>query len=204
MHSYSDFEKAIQLKIYPIPAHHVKQHPQLTDISFVQQSPILAFLLQSYRKNQLCYFWTNNSSRLLDAGIRKWKAVDRPLLSKKHAAQWLKWAREHYCWTKEQWAKVIWSDECSVKKESDAKKRQCNREKYYPKNIRPKTRDGDISQIVWGCFKGDKLGPIALVDCTVNMMVLSTFSPTSSSLLSMLYFNKTILLVVFLKRQNNG
>jgi len=47
-------------------------------------------------------------------------------------------------------------------------RRQCNSEKYDPKNIRPKARDGDVFQMVWGCFVGKMLGPIALIDGTVN------------------------------------
>ena len=47
-------------------------------------------------------------------------------------------------------------------------RRQNKREKYDPKNIRPKARDGDISQMIWGCFVGKMLGPIAFINGTVN------------------------------------
>ena len=40
--------------------------------------------------------------RLREAGIRKWKAVKRPLLTVKHAKQRLNWAREHRHWSVEQ------------------------------------------------------------------------------------------------------
>jgi hypothetical protein len=87
--------------------------------------------------------------RLLENGIQKWKAVNCPLLTQKHAVQRLQWAREHQHWTREQWELVAWSDECAVKKNSDPRqmwvfRRQCNREKYDPKNIQPKARDGDV------------------------------------------------------------
>ena len=39
--------------------------------------------------------------RLREAGIRKWKAVKRALLTKKHAALRLEWAKAHRHWTKE-------------------------------------------------------------------------------------------------------
>jgi hypothetical protein len=111
--------------------------------------------------------------RLQDAGIRKWKAVKRPLLTKKHAAQRLKWAKEHRHWTREDWKKVAWSDECAVQKDSDTRavwvwRRQTSSEKYVSKNIRPKSRDGRISQMIWGCFMGDKLGPIVFIDGNIN------------------------------------
>ena len=113
---------------------------------------------------------------LLEAGIRKWKAVERPLLSKKHAAQRLQWAREHKSWTREDWERVAWSDECAVRKDSDPRqtyvfRRQNNREKYALKNIRPKVRNGGILQMVWACFVGTKLGPIAFIDGSVNTTV---------------------------------
>ena len=37
-----------------------------------------------------------------------------------------------------------------------------------PKNVRGKARDGDISQMIWACFVGNKLGPIAFINSTVN------------------------------------
>ena len=88
--------------------------------------------------------------RLREARIRKWKAVNRPLLTKKHMAQRLKWAREHQHWTREDWVKVAWSDECAVQKDSDPRqvwifRHQNDREKYVPKNIRGKKRDGCVS-----------------------------------------------------------
>jgi len=111
--------------------------------------------------------------RLREAGIRKWKAVKRALLTKKHAANRLSWAKEHQHWTVDNWRKVVWSDECAVQKDSDPRqlqvfRRQNKEEKYAIKNIQPKSRGGDISQMIWGCFVGDKLGPIAFVSGTVN------------------------------------
>lgn len=57
--------------------------------------------------------------RLKTAGIRKWKAVKRALLTQKHATNRLKWAKAHRHWTVEDWRKVAWSDECAVQKDSD-------------------------------------------------------------------------------------
>ena len=83
------------------------------------------------------------------------------------------WAKAHRHWTVEDWRKVLWSDECAVKKDSDPRKirvfrRQNKQEKYASKNIRGKSRDGDVSQMMWGCFLSNKLGPIAFIDGTVN------------------------------------
>ena len=59
--------------------------------------------------------------RLQTDGIRKWRAVKRALLTEKHAKNRLRWARKHQHWTAEDWAKVIWSDESAIKKNSDTR-----------------------------------------------------------------------------------
>ncbi len=74
---------------------------------------------------------------------------------------------------------MAWSDECAVQKDSDTHNvsvlgHQNNDEQYASKNIRGKTRDGEVSQIIWGCFVGDKLGPIAFIDGIVNTDVYMT------------------------------
>ena len=68
---------------------------------------------------------------------------------------------------------MIWSDESAIKKDSDTRmiwiwRRQNKREKYLPKNVVGKKRDGDISQMIWGCFAGNKLGPIVFIDESIK------------------------------------
>jgi len=45
---------------------------------------------------------------------------------------------------------------------------QTKEEKYAPKNVRGKARDGDVYQMIWGCFVGNKLGPIVFIDGTLT------------------------------------
>ena len=91
--------------------------------------------------------------RLRESGIRKRKALNRPLLSEKHAAKRRKWAREHQYWTINDWRKVAWSDECAVQHDCDIRKlwvsrRQTKNEKYALKNIRGKSKGGGISHMI--------------------------------------------------------
>ena len=110
---------------------------------------------------------------LCEAGIRKWKAVNRPLLTKQHAKKRLEWARAHRHWIVDNWRKVLWSDECSVAKDSDTRevwvfRRQNKHEKYLPQNIRGKSKSGNLSQMMWATFVSDKLGPIVFFQGNVN------------------------------------
>ena len=114
--------------------------------------------------------------QLCKKGIRKWRAVKRPFFTPKHAKQHLAWARAHQNWTVDDWKRIIWSDECPVQKDSKAPnnwvfRRQNKREKYAPRNVQMKAKYGNVSQLIWGCFVGDKLGPIVFFPSTVNQDV---------------------------------
>ena len=124
--------------------------------------------------------------------IRKWRAVKRPLLRKEHAAKRLQWAMMHQYKTREDWARIAWSDESAIQKDSARQqvwvfRHQNRQEKYALKNVRGKARDGDVSQMIWGCFVSNKLGPIAFIDGTVNSdvyidILLNNFLPYLNAL----------------------
>ena len=50
-------------------------------------------------------------------------------------------------------------------------RQQTKEEKYAPKNIRQKRNQDGVSVMIWGCFIGDRLGPIVFIDGTVNKEV---------------------------------
>src|SRR5205809_6263845 len=50
-------------------------------------------------------------------------------------------------------------------------RRQNKREKYAPRNVRTKSKDGNLSQMVWGCYVDDKHGPIVFPSDSVNQDV---------------------------------
>jgi len=61
-------------------------------------------------------------------------------------------------------------------------RRQNKKEKYAPRNIQMKTKSRNVSHLIWGCFVGNKLGPIVYLPGTVTqdiyMKVLRTeFKP---------------------------
>jgi transposase len=114
--------------------------------------------------------------RLREAGIRKWYAEKRALLNKRQAAERLEWAREHRHWARDDFDKVLWTDESLVKKDNDCRRkrvfrRQNTTEKYAPKNIQGKKKGGGPSQMVWGCFVGNRLGPLFMVENIIKKEV---------------------------------
>ena len=111
--------------------------------------------------------------RLREDHIRKWRAVERALLTEDHAKKRLDWARRYRLFTPEDWNRVFWSDECAVQKDSDdlqmwVFRHADKREKYLPKNVRGRAKGGGLFQMIWGCFAGTKLGPIVFLDGTIN------------------------------------
>ena len=56
--------------------------------------------------------------RLHEDLIRKTRAVKRTLLRKEHATKRLQWALKYQHYTREDWAKIAWSDESSIQKDS--------------------------------------------------------------------------------------
>ena len=117
--------------------------------------------------------------RLREKGIRKWRAIKRPLLMKQHAKLRLKWAKLHQHWTADDFRRVIWSDECAVEKENNTTitwvfRRQNKREKYAPRNVQLKVKHSIVSQMIWGCFFSNRLGPIVFIEDAVNQDVYKT------------------------------
>ena len=114
--------------------------------------------------------------RLDEVGIQKWRAKQRPMLNSHHAARRYKWAKEHKHLTRDDFAFILYTDETLVDKDNDSHtklvfRRQNKDEKYMPKNIQGKKKGKGLSQMVWGCFIGNKLGPLVFIDETITKHV---------------------------------
>jgi transposase len=109
--------------------------------------------------------------------IKKWIAAERPELTDDHAHQRLEWALLHKDWTPEQWARVIWSDECSVEKSKDPRQVWVFRtpgEKWIKECINPKLKSGSTKLMVWGCFAGRRKGTFAICPKKMNGFAYKT------------------------------
>ena len=73
--------------------------------------------------------------RLHEDLIRKWRAAKRPLLNKERAKTRLEWALKHQHKTREDWARITWSDECKIQKDSAHQQVWCSNIKLRRKNM---------------------------------------------------------------------
>ena len=96
--------------------------------------------------------------RLLEEeGIINWLAKKRPLLTPELAAKRYAWTLKHESWGFEEWATVIWSDECSVERGTGKRREWVFRtpnQKWHKDMIQPYKKGKDVSIMVWACFWG--------------------------------------------------
>jgi transposase len=107
---------------------------------------------------------TSTTRRLLkEAGLQKHIAAKKPFLTAKHIADRLQWALDHKDWTIEDWMRVIWSDESKIEIGKNSRVTWVYRrsdEKWKNECLTPVFKGNRTSIMVWGCFAGNKLGPL--------------------------------------------
>ncbi len=64
---------------------------------------------------------------LKEKSITNWLCKKRPLLTSKVAGKRYAWALAHEDWGFDEWARVIWSDECSVERGTSKRREWCFR-----------------------------------------------------------------------------
>ena len=107
---------------------------------------------------------------LHEVGLESCAARKKPLLSNKQRLARLRWCRAKRDWD-EEWKQIIWSDESRFALfESDGRERVWRRvgEAYNIDCIKPTVKFGGGSVMFWGCFSWDGVGPLVLVEQTMN------------------------------------
>ncbi len=102
---------------------------------------------------------------LKEAGLQKHIAVKKPFLTDKQMADRLQWALKHKDWTLKDWMRIIWSDESKIEIGKDSRVTWVSRrvdEKWKSECLIPSFKSQRTSIMVWGCFTGDKLGPLLI------------------------------------------
>ena len=99
---------------------------------------------------------------LRSLGLRNCLARRKPLISPANKEARLAWCLEYQSWTKEDWAKVMWSDESTF---TQFQQNRCSRvwrepeDKWKPSCIAATVKHSP-SRMHWGCFSRQGLGPI--------------------------------------------
>jgi hypothetical protein len=92
-------------------------------------------------------------------------ASEKPFLTEKHQQDRLQWAYLHKDWNEWQWARVIWTDECSIALGSSGQvyiTRQAE-EKYLPACCVPKFRKSS-AYMIWGSITSYGTGPLVVFE----------------------------------------
>lgn len=106
-------------------------------------------------------FWVEYDSirRLLNAeNMRKWRYSWRPYLTEQNALKRLQWAHRYRHFIAEDWARVYWSDECTIERGIGVRREWT----FIRPRDQPKERQcqglpikgNQVKQMFWGAFSG--------------------------------------------------
>jgi hypothetical protein len=105
--------------------------------------------------------------RRSEAGLGSYIAASKPGLTRENVAKRLAWAEKYKDWTIEDWKKVIWSDESSIWIGVNPRRQWVIRppgERLNRKYVKKTFKGARVKVMVWGCFTGDRLGPLIICD----------------------------------------
>lgn len=103
------------------------------------------------------------SRRLRSGGFKSYVQKRKPFRNRCQKNMRRDWCDRMQVWTKEQWAKVIWSDESHfqvINRSGRMVVRRTSKEQDQPFSFRPRLQGGGGNVSVWGCFTASGPGPI--------------------------------------------
>jgi len=95
----------------------------------------------------------------------------KPLLSKKHRAKRLKFAKSYKDWTVDEWNKIVWSDESKFQIFGSDGREYCWKkvgESLQDGHVKPTVKFGGGSVFIWGCFTSHGVGYLCKIDGKLN------------------------------------
>ncbi len=110
------------------------------------------------------------SRRLRESGLDSYAALSKPLLTRVHKKNRSKFCRDRVHWTKEDWHRVVFSDESRFELFPRRKilVRRTSKEKFCTDCVVPRVQQGGGSVMVWGCITSKGPGEFQVIDGTMN------------------------------------
>ena len=109
--------------------------------------------------------------RMEERDLRARRPARGPELERHHRVARLRFAREHANWTLEEWANVLWTDECKVAlRAPDGRERVYRRsgERFIPATTRQTVSFHGGSVTVWGGISSDARTELTIVEGRLN------------------------------------
>ncbi|THC88491.1 hypothetical protein EYZ11_012060 [Aspergillus tanneri] len=129
-------------------------------IRLIQKDPFITYA--DVQKTLNLTISRNTLYRIIkESGYGKWRAQKRPRLTPEVAKLRYNWAMEYKSYTDKDWAKIIWSDECSVEMGSGHRHKYVFRlnlfgKKWKTEYIQPYKKGKGVRVMVWAAIWGKK------------------------------------------------
>lgn len=128
-------------------------------IRLIQSDPFISYSsLQNKLNLSICR--RTLYTIIQSSGYGKWQSQNRPKLTEEAALKRYQWALKYRAYTSTDWAKIVWSDECSIELGSGKRAKWCFRlnfhgEKWKKQYIAPVQKGKNRRVMVWAAFWGD-------------------------------------------------
>jgi transposase len=104
---------------------------------------------------------------LMEAGLRSTTKIKKPLLKPRHIKERLAFCRKYKSWTKDDWRRVLWSDETKVNRMGSDGRKWCWKKpgaQRQPNHVQQTVKHGGGNIMVWGCMSVHGVGNLVRID----------------------------------------
>ena len=142
-----------------------------TDLQIIFNHTADPFLPASVTASRINLSKQSVIRRLSAAGLKCHRPAIRSCLSERNRTARIQWAHEHARWSREQWSKVMFTDESSFLIDSKDRRIRCYRkdgERYSDNNILEIQNKGYGCVMVWGAVISGRKSELVRLDGKVN------------------------------------
>ena len=109
----------------------------------------------------------NVRNRLHDALLHSRRSWRDPYLTPRHHAAWYRWAQKHTEWTRQNWHRVLFTDECCICLQPDNRRRHVWRQSGQAERLRhtvQRVQQGGGTLIFWGGIMWGRRTPLLVTE----------------------------------------